>query len=337
MANDPADRLAAPQSPNRVVIQRLSSRRSVREQLTEDVRRGLQRSHKRLPPTYFYDARGSRLFEQITRQPEYYPTRIETKLLGEHADEIMATARPEELIELGSGSSRKTRLLVAAMRRQTTGRRYVALDVSEAALRHAAGALAADLPWLEVCGLVGDFLADLDRIPRVGRRLVAFLGSTIGNLEGPARSRFLSEVAGILGDGDRLLLGVDLDKDPATLEAAYDDAAGVTAAFNRNVLRVLERELDAEVPVDDFQHVARYDPGRACVDMYLRAVRPLELRFPTLDLVVGFEAGEELHTEASCKFSRPRLAAELADAGLRLCGWDTDPRSWFALAVAGPT
>jgi L-histidine N-alpha-methyltransferase len=305
-----------------------------RSALADDVRAGLTTRPKRLPPKYFYDARGSALFEDITRLPEYYLTRAETSILIDAADAIVRRIRPVELVELGSGSSRKTRLLLEAMHRHRTGSRYAPLDVSEDALAGAAEALGADYDWLRFDGFVGDFTCDLGRLPRRGPRLVAFLGSTIGNFAPAERATLLAGLRAGLGDGDRFLLGVDLVKDRATLEAAYDDAAGVTAEFNRNLLCVLNRELGADFPVDAFEHVAFYDEGKARVEMHLRAGRALEVAFPSLGLEVPFAAGELLHTEISCKFTRPQVERELDAAGLRLDAWHEDAEHRFALALA---
>jgi L-histidine N-alpha-methyltransferase len=305
-------------------------------QLCADVRAGLTASPRSLPPKWFYDARGSALFERITRLPEYYLTRAESEILGAVADPLIALARPDELVELGSGSSRKTRLLLEAMHRQGGRPRYAPLDISEDALAGAAAALWQSYPWLAFDGYVGDFTADLPHLPRHGRRLVAFLGSTIGNYPPPERAALLASVAAALAPGDRFLLGADLVKGQAVLEAAYDDAAGVTAEFNRNVLRVLARELRADIPVEAFEHVAFYDERNAWIEMRLRAGSAVTLRFPTLGLDAAFAAGEELRTEISCKFTRPVVEAELAAAGLRLERWDTDAQGRFALALATP-
>ncbi len=323
----------------RIRISHLSPSRALRDELAEDVRAGLTGARKSLPPKYFYDARGSALFEEITHVPEYYLTRAETAILEANADSIIAAASPIELVELGSGSSRKTRLLLEAMHRRASGLdpRYVPLDVSHDALRSAAAELAADYPWLEVEAAVGDFRQDLEALPRRGRRLIAFLGSTIGNLERDERCLFLKRMASVLAPGDRFLLGVDLTKDVAALEAAYNDAAGLTAAFNRNLLAVLNRELGSDLPLDAFQHVARYDRERACVDLFLRATREVVTTFPELDLTVRFAPGEELHTEVSCKFTRPQVVQELGSAGLALERWLTDRDSRFGLALAAPT
>lgn len=322
----------------RIRISHLSPHPALRDELAEDVRTGLTAARKSLPPKYFYDARGSALFEEITREPEYYLTRAETAILETHADAIVTDAAPTELVELGSGSSRKTRLLLEAMHRREpmVPPRYVPLDVSHAALQEAAEALANDYPWLEVEGVVGDFQRGIEALPRGGRRLIAFLGSTVGNLERDERSVFLKRIASLLAPGDRFLLGLDLTKDVATLEAAYDDAAGLTAAFNRNVLAVLNRELGSDLPLDAFEHVARYDRERACVDMLLVAAREVVATFPELDLTVRFAPGEELHTEVSCKFTHPQIAQELGTAGLALERWLTDGEDRFALVLAAP-
>ncbi len=303
--------------------------------LAADVRAGLTAEPRWLPPKWFYDERGSALFELITELPEYYPTRAETSILTRVAGEVVDLVRPQELVELGSGSSTKTRLLLEAMHaRASGGRRYAPIDVSADALEGAAAELAADHPWLAFDGYVGDFTADLPRVPRRGRRLLAFLGSTIGNFVPAERAGLLATVAAALAPGDGFLLGVDLVKDAGTLVAAYDDAAGVTAEFNLNVLRVLARELDADVKLEAFEHVAVWDAERAWIEMWLRATEAVTLRFPTLDLEVDFDAGQALRTEISAKFTRAVVEAELAAAGLRLARWDTDDQDRFALALA---
>ncbi len=315
------------------------SSREIRDELAEDVRAGLTAARKSLPPRYFYDAHGSALFEQITGLPEYYLTRAETAILEANADTIVAEVAPIELVELGSGSSRKTRLLLEAIHRRAAGQppRYVPLDVSPTTLHEAVDELNHDYPWLEVEAVVCDFQRHLPVPPRRGRRLIAFLGSTIGNLERDERAVFLKRIASLLSPDDRLLLGVDLVKDVAVLEAAYDDVSGLTAAFNRNLLAVLNRELGSDLPLDAFQHVVRYDHERACIDMLLRATREVVAAFPKIGLTVRFTAGEELHTEASCKFTRPQVAHELGAAGLTLERWLTDQENRFALALAAPS
>lgn len=319
---------------DRVSVTRLSSPRAVRDTLAEDVRSGLTGAHKSMPSKYFYDGRGSELFERITTLPEYYPTRTETGILETHAGEVVADVRPVELVELGSGSSRKTRVLLEAMHAAGTGERYVPVDVSEDALRSAADALAADYPWLEVTGIVGDFHDDLAGIPRSGHRLIAFLGSTIGNLDPTQRGVLLADVASLMGPTDRFLLGADLVKDADELVAAYDDAAGVTAEFNRNMLHVMNRELDADFDVDRWDHVVRWDAADEAIRSSLRTPSAVVVRFAALDLSVSFEAGEEIHTEMSAKFRRDRLAAELRTAGLVVERWLVDDHERFAVALA---
>jgi L-histidine Nalpha-methyltransferase len=323
-----ADHRAAPR------LTRLAPVSDRREQLAADVLAGLTGDDKRLPPKWLYDAAGSELFERITHLPEYYLTRAETEILAREADGLVATAKPAELVELGSGSSRKTRLLLEAMHAHGTGNRYAPLDVSEDALLAAEGELRAAYPWLCVEGYVGDFHDDLPRLPRRGRRLLAFLGSTIGNLTPIQRARSLSAVRTALVPGDRYLLGVDLVKDPKVLEAAYNDGAGVTAAFTRNLLRVLQRELSASLDPEAFEHVARWDATNAWMDIRLRATRATTISFPTLDMKIDFAPGEEIHAEISAKFTREGIERELAGAGLRLDAWLTDAQGRFACAVS---
>ncbi|MFJ1924771.1 L-histidine N(alpha)-methyltransferase [Streptomyces sp. NPDC088131] len=299
--------------------------------LRADVLDGLTRQPKTLPPKWFYDARGSELFEEITRLPEYYPTRAEREILIGRAGAIAAASGARTLVELGSGSSEKTRHLLDALPELHT---YVPVDVSESALRGAAEALLEERPGLSVHALIADFTGALT-LPRTpGPRLVAFLGGTIGNLLPQERAAFLSSVRSLLSPGDSLLLGTDLVKDEEVLVAAYDDAAGVTAAFNRNVLSVVDRELGADFEPGDFEHVARWDPEREWIEMRLRARRELTVKIPELNLVVPFEAGEELRTEISAKFREEGVRDELDGAGLRLTQWWTDSAGRYALSLA---
>jgi L-histidine N-alpha-methyltransferase len=314
-------------------ITRISPVHDVRAEMWADVRAGLSRRPKRLPSKYFYDGRGSELFVAITQLPEYYPTRAETEILEEHAADLIATARPEELTELGSGASRKTQLLLEAMHDAGSGDRYVAFDVSESAIRGAARNLAVGHPWLEVRGVVGDFEADLAQIPRGGRRMVAFLGSTLGNLETGERADFLRRVRSMLSEGDSFLLGVDLVKPREILEAAYDDAQGVTADFNRNILRVINRELGADFPAEEFEHVARWVPEKSRVEMHLRSPRDRTIHFEGRDSSFRLAAGEEIHTEISTKFTKESVLEECATAGLELSLWETDDAGRFALSL----
>ncbi|WP_236242569.1 L-histidine N(alpha)-methyltransferase [Streptomyces sp. CC228A] len=300
--------------------------------LRADVLNGLTRTPKELPPKWFYDARGSELFEEITRLPEYYPTRTERAILTARAAEIAAATGARTLVELGSGSSEKARLLLRALRPGLDG--YVPVDVSESALTGAAEELTAELPGLRVHALVADFTRGLALPGTPGPRLVAFLGGTLGNLLPAQRAAFLRSVRALMEPGDALLLGTDLVKDEATLVAAYDDAAGVTAAFNKNVLAVLERELGADADPDDFDHVALWDPDNEWIEMRLRARHALTVKIPELGLAVPFAAGEDLRTEVSAKFRQERVEAELAAAGLALSRWWTDEKGWFGLSLA---
>jgi L-histidine Nalpha-methyltransferase len=305
--------------------------------LRADARRGLTATPKELPPKWFYDHRGSLLFDEITRLPEYYPTRTERSILAERAGEIAQITKADTLVELGSGTSEKTRLLLDALRDADTLTRVVPFDVSETMLRDAAEALASAYPGLDVHAVAGDFERHLDRIPRGGRRLVVFLGGTIGNLLPDARARFLTEIASGLGSDDAFLLGTDLVKDPMRLVRAYDDSAGVTAEFNRNVLHVLNRELAADFDVSRFAHLARFDTEQEWIEMHLRSRVAQVVTIPELDLVVPFAAGETMRTEVSAKFRRTGVERELAAAGLRLVEWWTDPAGDFALSLSVPT
>lgn len=306
----------------------------LRAGLEADARAGLAAVPKTLPPKYFYDAVGSDLFEKITRLPEYYPTRTEHALLNRHADEIARAAEAEVLLELGSGSSEKTRTLLEGMRRTGTLAAYVAVDVSPAALDGAVAALTRDYPDLAVHAAVADYDHHLDALPTPGTRLVAFLGSTLGNFPPAARATFLGDLARGMAGGETLLLGLDLVKDPERLVAAYDDADGVTAAFNRNVLHVLNRELDADFDVHAFEHVAIWDSEHEWIEMRLRATRPMSVRLHALDVVVKFAEGEEMRTEISAKFRPAGIRRELAAAGFDLEAWWTDPAGDYALALA---
>ncbi|MFJ7497026.1 L-histidine N(alpha)-methyltransferase [Streptomyces sp. NPDC097727] len=299
--------------------------------LRADVLHGLTRHPKTLPPKWFYDAHGSELFEEITRLPEYYPTRAEREILIDRAEEIAAASGAQTLIELGSGSSEKTRHLLDALPALHS---YVPVDVSESALRGAAEALLAQRPDLCVHALIADFTGGLALPGTPGPRLIAFLGGTIGNLLPDERSVFLKSVRSLLSPGDALLLGTDLVKDEKVLIAAYDDAAGVTAEFNKNVLRVVDRELGADFDPADFDHVALWDPEREWIEMRLRAREALTVKVPDLDLMVSFEAGEELRTEVSAKFRKEGIRAELAAAGLSMDQWWTDSGDRFALSLA---
>jgi L-histidine N-alpha-methyltransferase len=307
--------------------------------LAEDVLDGLTRPFKELPPKHFYDERGCELFDRITELPEYYPTRAERSILRAEAERIAAETGAAELVELGSGTAAKTRVLLDAMAAAGRLRRYVPFDVAETVVRASAEALVEEYPGLRVHGVIGDFERHLDRVPppRHGEpRIVALLGGTIGNFPPGSRRRLLREIAALLGPDDRLLLGTDLVKDPAVIEAAYDDAAGVTAEFNRNVLHVLNRELRADFPLADFEHVSFFDRRNEWIEMRLRARRACTVRIEALGLQVELAAGEEIRTEISAKFTPERVADDFAAAGLELSGWHTDPQERFALSLGSP-
>ncbi|WP_327301283.1 L-histidine N(alpha)-methyltransferase [Streptomyces goshikiensis] len=299
--------------------------------LREDVLRGLTQARKVLPPKWFYDARGSELFEEITRLPEYYPTRAEREILLARAGEIASASGARTLVELGSGSSEKTRHLIEAMPALDT---YIPVDVSESALRGAAEVLLAEHPGLRVHALLADFTRALQLPDSPGPRLVVFLGGTIGNLLPAERARFLASVRAMLSPGDALLLGTDLVKDEDVLVAAYDDAQGVTAEFNKNVLTVIDRELGADFHTADFAHVAVWNREEQWIEMRLRARSEALVKIRSLDLVVPFAAGEEILTEVSAKFRQEGIRKELLSAGLELTQWWTDSEGRFALSLS---
>ena len=305
------------------------------QSLRADVAQGLTAAQKWLPPKWFYDKVGSELFEDITALPEYYPTRTERSILQQHAADIVRAAGSETLTELGSGSSEKTRLLLDAMLAQVPDRAsYVALDVSEDALRSACAGLVAVYPRLRVAALRADFTHQLDVLPAGDARTIAFLGSTIGNFEPAERASFLRSLRSVMKAGDHFLLGADMVKSAEVLVPAYDDAAGVTAAFNLNVLEVMNRELQADFVVDQFAHLARYDRDEEWIEMRLRSLTDQTVHIRALDLEVDFARGEEVRTEISAKFRRAGVEAELAAAGLQVVRWMTDPAGDFALSLS---
>ena len=306
--------------------------------MADDVRAGLCAYPKEVAPKYFYDDRGSRLFEQITELPEYYPTRAERQILERRSAEIHAAAgSPSTLIELGSGSAAKTRHLLSAMRACDSLETYVPVDISEEITERTAAELVDEYPGLDVHGLVCDFEQHLERVPHgTDKRMIAFLGGTIGNLYPRQRHAFLERIAALLGPGDHLLLGTDLIKDRARLEAAYNDSAGVTAEFNKNVLAVLNNQLGADFDLGAFEHVARYDSEAERMDIRLRSLADQEVRLDDLDLEISFAVGEEMRTEISTKFTRERLESSCAGAGMELRGWFTDEAGDYALSLAAP-
>ncbi|MGW0497953.1 L-histidine N(alpha)-methyltransferase [Streptomyces sp. NPDC003007] len=299
--------------------------------LRADVHRGLTGRPKTLPPKWFYDAHGSDLFEKITELPEYYPTRAEREILLARSGDIAAATGARTLVELGSGSSEKTRHLLDAL---TDLHTYVPVDVSGSALTQAGQALAAERPELDVHALIADFTAELTLPDTPGPRLVAFLGGTVGNLLPAERAAFLASVRALLAPGDALLLGTDLVKDEEVLVRAYDDGAGVTAAFNKNVLTVINRELGADFEPAAFDHVAVWDTGHEWIEMRLRSRTAQTVKVPALDLAVDFAAGEEMRTEVSAKFRQEGVRAELSAAQLDLTHWWTDGEGRFALSLS---
>jgi L-histidine N-alpha-methyltransferase len=305
--------------------------------LRAEARRGLTRRPKELPPKWFYDQRGSALFDAITSLPEYYLTRRERAILRSHAPEIAAITQASTLVELGAGTSDKTRLLLDALDAAGTLDSFVPFDVCRPALESAAADLLNEYPRLAVHAVVGDFDLHLGAIPHEGNTLVAFLGSTLGNFAAEARAVLLGELRQLLGTGGFFLVGTDLVKGRARLDAAYNDSRGITAAFNRNVLRVLNRDLDADFVEDRFEHVAAFDPEQELVDIRLRSRTDQLVRVSALELEVAFEAGEEMRTEISTKFRRARLERELCAAGFSPAGWWTDRDGDFALSLWSTT
>jgi L-histidine Nalpha-methyltransferase len=305
--------------------------------MIDDIRLGLTARPRRLPPKYFYDEAGSRLFERITALPEYYLTRAEGSILRAIAGPLMARLRPRDFVELGPGSCEKVRTLLDALP-SPAGVRYVAVDVGSDGLTHAAAKLADEYPSMDVHAVVADFERHLSRLPPPsGRRLLLFFGSTIGNFDPPARRTFLGELRGLLGPDGRLLLGVDLVKDRATLQAAYDDAAGVTAEFNRNVLRHVNRLVDGNFEPEGYRHHAFYNAEASRIEMHLVAAAPQRVELKRLPLTLDFDEGDGIWTENSYKFTREGTEAELAEAGLELDEWFTDAERRFGLVLCRPT
>lgn len=321
---------------SRVRIRRELPADALERRMAEDVRRGLGSDPKTLPPKYFYDARGSRLFHAITRLPEYYLTRAERAILERRADALVGGVEPRAVVEFGSGTAGKTELLLEALHRRGLLEGYGPIDVSREPVEEVAERLAGRFPDLEVEGVVADFESDVELPFRDRRRLVLFLGSTIGNFERTEASAFVRRLADRLRPEEGFLVGFDLVKDRATLEAAYDDGAGVTAEFNRNVLRVLNRHLDGDLPIEAFGHRATWNAERERVEMHLVAERAVRARLAALELEVRLEEGESIRTELSHKYTRESAAELLEAGGLRLARWETDPDGLFALALARP-
>jgi L-histidine N-alpha-methyltransferase len=302
--------------------------------MAAEVREGLSRRPlPELPCKYFYDERGSELFERITGLPEYYPTRTETAILEAHAAEVVDAVGPRELAELGSGAGHKIRLFLDAMRSRRSLESVVLLEISEGYLRDSVERLQADYPEARVAGIVGDFLHDLPALGPGGGRLLLFLAGTLGNLHPDDVPAFFRAAAVVLAPGDGFLVGVDLVKDPARLHAAYNDSAGVTAEFNLNILHVLNDRLGANLDPAAFEHVAFYDAERQWIEMRLRARRAVRAGVPGAGVEIALAAGEEIRTELSCKYTRESLSSRLPGTGLLLDRWTTDPESLFASAL----
>jgi L-histidine N-alpha-methyltransferase len=316
------------------IIKRFLTPDDLGKSLRQDVADGLTAFPKTLPPKWFYDERGSELFEEITRLEEYYPTRRERAILTERAAEIASVTGARTLLELGAGSGEKTRLLLDAL--SGTLETYVPVDVSGDFLASAADQIAADHPDLRVQAVVADYERHLDQLPSGPRRLIAFLGGTIGNMEPAERVSFLGGLRASMGEDDALLIGADLVKAPQRLVRAYDDARGVTAEFNRNVLHVINRELGADFVVSRFEHVAIWDGTEERIEMRLRSTQAQTVRVGALDLVVEFAAGEEMRTEISAKFRRESFEASASAAGLRVDRWWTDKDRDFVLSLVRP-
>jgi L-histidine N-alpha-methyltransferase len=299
-----------------------------------ELRATLLESPRRIPSKYFYDQRGSELFEEITKLPEYYLTRTERSLLESIADELAVRTGAEELVELGSGAATKTRILLDAMHRQGNLRLYVPFDVSESEVRRVAEELTREYDELFVHGMVADFTHHLDEIPAGDPRLVILLGSTIGNYRPAAAVELLQRIADPMAVGDFFLLGVDLVKDVDVLEAAYNDSAGITAEFNRNILQVVNRLADGDFEPESYRHLAFFDRENCWIEISLAAASEQRARLEALDLTLSIEAGEQIHTEISSKYDRPAVEKMLVAGGFRLAEWYTDPDQLFALALA---
>ena len=308
--------------------------RDSRQDLIDDVRQGLSQTPKALPPRWFYDERGSDLFEQITELPEYYQTRTEFSILQEHAEAIVSQTRSSSIVELGAGSCTKSQVLIRAAKGKGTLETFVPFDISESTIRRAASKLVDEYTDLSIYCVTGVFDEHLDQIPRLGTQLIVFLGSTIGNFSAEETREFLANVRRLMRPGDYFLLGVDLVKPEAELVAAYDDSAGVTAQFNINVLARINRELGADFVLDAFQHVAVWNAEQSRVEMHLRSLRDQVVRIPAADTVVAFSAGEMLRTEICAKYTRPGTDRLLRDAGMEPVAWYTDAAARFGLALA---
>lgn len=300
----------------------------------DDVLLGLTMEPKTIPSKYFYDDFGSALFEQITKLPEYYQTRTEASLLKKHAGVIVSQCLPMQLVELGSGSSTKTRMLLDAMAEAALLDSYVPVDISSTILKASSERLLTDYPGLDIHCLIGDFEHDLDHLPPSENRLIVVLGGTIGNFDLLPRRDFLTRIYSLMEPSDHLMIGVDLVKDRARLESAYNDSVGITEMFNKNILTVLNREIGSDFDLDLFEHVAFFDPDNAWIEMRLRALSAHSVQLGNLSRELEFDQGEEIRTEISCKFTRDSLTEDLLQSGLSISDWHQDERADFALCTA---
>jgi len=305
-----------------------------RATLEAEIRQALLATPRSIPAKWLYDERGSQLFDEITRLDEYYPFRAEREILRDHSAAITAASKADTLVELGSGTSEKSRVLLDAMQANGQLSRYVPFDVSEEMLRLAAASIAEEYPGIEIHGVVGDFDRHIPLTPVKGCGMIAFLGSTIGNLEPPQRRRFIADVATALDSDGTFLVGTDLVKDPQRLWAAYNDSLGISSAFNRNVLRMINRELNADFDLDGFEHAADWDPEHEWIDIRVRSLVEQTATVSDLDLELEIADGEEIRTEVSTKFHLDGIVAELAEAGLELVDQWTDSAGDFALTLA---
>jgi L-histidine N-alpha-methyltransferase len=304
-----------------------------RGEIAKDVFNGLTSPQKFIPSKYFYDARGSELFEKICSLPEYYPTRTEMSILKHAAPAIMGSFEKGDIVELGSGANQKIRMLLdAAPGENLSQLRYVPVDVSQSALVDASEELLKIYPELEVLGIVADFSLHLDKIPSDRPRLLIFLGSTIGNFTNSAQRDFLLTAAAAMKQEDRFLIGFDMLKSKETLEAAYNDSMGITSKFNKNVLHVLNRELKANFDPSDFEHLAFFKKEKQRVEMHLQAKHNLEVMVDDLGVTVELDQHETIHTEVCGKFSKASVEQLADESGLKIRQWFSDSREWFSLA-----
>ena len=302
-------------------------------QIKKDVYNGLTASKKSIPSKYFYDSRGSELFEKICYLPEYYPTRTEMSILKHAAPQITNDFPEGDLVELGSGANWKIRMLLDSIDpSHIDAYRYVPVDVSESALISASEELLKIYPSLKVLGIIADFLHHMDAVPNDRPRLILFLGSTIGNFTEKEQRRFLNTISSSMKSEDRLLVGFDMIKPKETLEAAYNDSKGITSKFNKNVLHVMNRELNANFNPSHFEHLAFYNEDKGQVEMHLQAQRKVEVAINDLDLIIELEKNETIHTEISSKFSQRRIEQIVEDSGLSVNRWFNDSSKWFSLA-----